>query len=84
MDSMDNALRLEAVNKINDFILSNLTPNQIRQLIEQGLYPLAKEQRTDCKWEFIFYNPNYSPFDGSPDKIYNCTNCGYTTGGALK
>ena len=84
MNSMDNALNLEAVNKVNNFILSNLTPNQIRQLIEQGLYPLANEQRTDGKWKFISYNPNYSPFDGSPDKIYECTNCGYTTGSKTK
>ena len=41
---------------------------------------LEKNQITNGEWKFIFYNPNYSPFDGSPDKIYKCTNCGYTTG----
>lgn len=43
-----------------------------------------EDQKASGAWNFVCYNPNYSPFDGSPSKLYECTNCGYTTGSATK
>lgn len=43
-----------------------------------------QKQKTSGAWKFVCYNPSYSPFDGSPDKLYKCTNCGYMTGSTTK
>lgn len=43
-----------------------------------------EEQKTSGAWRFVCYNPNYSPFDGGPDKLYECTNCGHMTGSKTK
>ena len=44
----------------------------------------SEEQKTSGAWKFVCHNPSYSPFDGSPTKLYRCTNCGYTTGSTTK
>lgn len=63
-----------------------LTPEmcvKIGQAIN-GAIDLFTEQKTSGSWEFVCHNPSYSSFDGSPSKLYRCTNCGYTTGTTTK
>ena len=62
--------------------------NSLFRLVHVGtltdiLY-LLQEQKTSGAWEFISHNPSYSPFDDSPASLYECTNCGYTTGSKTK
>ncbi len=64
-------------------------PENYEWTLEDAVYNSStnkkpEEQKASGAWKFACYNPSYSPFDSSPDSLYECTNCGYTTGSRTK